>query len=218
MSSVSTDDLIAALASEAAPVKPLAPPSMRALTTLAALGAFAAAAVYFIAEPSRLLGRYAGREHIMILEMLMMLATGVLAITGAFFVSIPGRSRKWLLLPIAPFIAWLSLSGMGCYAEMIRSGPAGWEIGHSFQCLIFIAGLSLVLGGPLVWRLSQARPLDPMPVAVLGGLGIAAFSAFLLQFFHLSASTFIDLAVHIFAVTLVVLTTALLNRRALAPA
>ena len=31
------------------------------------------------------------------------LATGVLAVLGAFFVSIPGRSRLWLLAPLPSF-------------------------------------------------------------------------------------------------------------------
>jgi hypothetical protein len=218
MSRVPTDHLIAALAQDVTPVKPLAPPLKRALATIAGMAAVGGLAVYFIADLSRLLGRYAGREHMMMLEMLAMLMTGVLAVTGAFFVSVPGRSRKWLLAPLPSFAAWIFMSGIGCYAEMIRSGPAGWEIGHSVQCLIFIVAISLLLGVPLVWRLSRARPLDSLPVAVLGGLGVAAFSAFLLQFFHLSAATFIDLGVHVVAITLVVLATGLLNRRALSPA
>jgi uncharacterized membrane protein len=55
-------------------------------------------------------------------------------------------------------------------------------------------------------------------VALLGGLGTAAMAAFLLQFFHPFAITFIDLAVHLVAILLVVAATGLLNRRALAPA
>jgi hypothetical protein len=214
----STEHLIAALASDAAPVKPLAPPLKRALATLAGIALVGGIGVYFIADLSQLLRRYSGREHMMVLEMLAMLMTGALAVTGAFFVSVPGRSRMWLLFPLPSFLAWIGLSGMGCYAEVIRSGPAGWEIGHSVQCLIFIVAFSVLLGVPLAWRLSRARPLHSLPVAILGGLGVAALSAFLLQFFHRSASTFVDLGVHLVAIALVVLTTGLFNRRALSPA
>jgi hypothetical protein len=57
-----------------------------------------------------------------------------------------------------------------------------------------------------------------MPVALLGGLGTAAAAAFLLQFFHPFAVTFIDLAIHLLSIALVVGAAALINRRALSPA
>jgi hypothetical protein len=57
-----------------------------------------------------------------------------------------------------------------------------------------------------------------MPVAVLGGLGTAAIAAFLLLFFHDTAVTFIDLAMHLAAILLVVGAAALLRRQTLSPA
>jgi hypothetical protein len=77
---------------------------------------------------------------------------------------------------------------------------------------------SLFVGVPLTWLLARARPLDPLPVALLGGLGTAALAAFLLQFYHPFAVTFVDLAIHLFAVLMVVAVAGLLNRRALKPA
>jgi hypothetical protein len=152
------------------------------------------------------------------LESSAMAATAVLAIVGAFFLSIPGRPAWWRLAPIPPFLLWLLLSGAGCYNELVRTGPSGWEIGHSIHCLIFILAVSLLVGAPLIWRLSQALPIEPVPVALLGGLGTAAAAAFMLQFFHPFAVTFIDLAVHIVAIALVVGAAGLVNRRALSPA
>jgi ABC-type thiamin/hydroxymethylpyrimidine transport system permease subunit len=78
--------------------------------------------------------------------------------------------------------------------------------------------VSLPLGATLVWLLSRARPIDPLPVAMLGGLGTAAIAAFILQFFHPFAVTFVDLAIHLVAIAAVVGVTALLNRRTLSPA
>ena len=57
MMRVPTDQLIAELASDAAPVKPLAPPLKRALATIAGMAAVGGLAVYFIADLSNLLGR-----------------------------------------------------------------------------------------------------------------------------------------------------------------
>lgn len=217
MSGRSTEELISALASEVQPVKPLAPPLKRALATLAMLAALAAAAILLLSDWSLLL-RYRGREDFMLLEMAAMAATGALAVTGAFFLSIPGRSKRWLLAPIVPLAAWLTLSGVGCYHDLIVNGRSGWQLGPSVECLLFIMVTSLVLSLPLVWRVSRARPVDPVPVALLTGLGAAAFSAFLLQFFHPSAVTFLDLAVHLAGILMVVAAMALLNRRALSPA
>ncbi len=213
-----TDELIEALAAEARPVRPLAAPMKRALATLAAAAVAGGLAILVLGDAGQLLTRYAGREALMALEMAAMLTTGLLAVVGAFFVSVPGGSKRWLLAPLPPFLAWVLLSGLGCYSELVRSGSSGWEIGHSVDCLLFIIANSLLLGAPLIWRLSRARPIEPLPVALLGGLGTAALAAFLLQFFHPFAVTFIDLAVHLAAILLVVSAAALTNRRALAPA
>jgi len=212
------DELIDQLAADAKPVRPLASPLKRALKTLALLALGGGIAVLARGDAERLLARYAGREGIMALELAAMLATGVLAVTAAFFVSVPGRSRRWLLAPIPPFLLWLFLSGLGCYGDWVRNGPTGLEIGHSLDCLLFILATSIFLAPLLIWRLSRAAPIDPLPVALLGGLGIAALAAFLLNFFHETDVTVIDLAVHLVAILLVVAATGLLNRRTLAPA
>ncbi len=211
------DALIDALTAEVRPVRPLRPPLTRAAEWIAIVALLSGFAIYLLSDVQLLLGRYAGREEMLALEMLSMMATGVLAVVGAFFIAIPGQSRRWLFAPVIPFAAWLLLSGAGCYRDLVRNGSSGLEIGHSLDCLIFIVGVSLVLAPPLIWLLARARPIDPVPVALLGGLGVAAIAAFVLQFFHPFATTFIDLAVHLLAIAAVVSVTALLNRRALSP-
>lgn len=218
MSAPPLDELIEALAADARPVRPLASPLKRALKALAIAALCSVLAIYLLGDVGQLLARYAGREALMAVEMAAMLATGVLAVTGAFFVSIPGRSRRWLLAPLPFFTVWLLLSGLGCYGDLARSGASAQELGHSLDCLRFIVLTSVGLGAPLIWLLSRARPINPLPVALLGGLGIAAIAAFLLQFFHPFSVTFIDLAVHLLAIALVVSAVGLLNRRALTPA
>ena len=209
-----TEALIDALAANARPVRPLAPPLARALTLLVPLGLIGGLAIYLFADLSGLVRRYSGRESMMVLEMAAMLATGLLGVTGAFFLSIPGRARLWLWAPLPALAAWVALSGAGCW---IALGTAAADRHVGMDCLIFILAASLLLGGPLVWLLSRASPIEPVRVALLGGLGTAALSAFLLQFFHPFTVTFLDLGVHLAAVAIVIGAMALTARKTLRP-
>lgn len=218
MSRSRTDTMIDRLTADVRPVRVLRPPALRALITVAAIAVVAGLAVIMLGDIGQLRGRYSGREALLALEMAAMLATAMLAIVAAFIVSIPGGSSRWLAAPIPPFAIWLLLSGFGCYGDFVRRGGAEWQLGESMHCLLFILGTSAVLAPLLIWRLARAKPINPLPVALLGGLGIAATSAFVLQFFHPFAVTFVDLAVHLFAILVVAGAVGLINRRALDPA
>ena len=212
MKDAGTDRLIDRLADEARPVRVLAPPLRRALLLLLFVGSIALVAILTMGDMDSMRERYSGREAMMFAESAAMLATGVLAVTGAFFLSIPGRSRLWLMAPIPAALLWLALSGMGCWRDLVRHGSDGWSLGHSSDCLLFILGTSAALGIPLFWRLSRAAPIDRLPVALLAGLGLAGLSAFLLQFFHPFAVTFMDLGVHVASVGAVIAAAALMRR------
>ena len=218
MSDRGMDRLIESLAADAGPVEVLAPPMRRALFLLAFMGTVALVAILTMGDMDSMRGRYEGREAMMFAETAAMLATGALAVTGAFFLSIPGRSRLWLAAPLPTTAIWIAVSGMGCWRDLVRHGSEGWSLGHSSDCLLFILGVSAALGIPLFWRLSRAAPIEPLRVALLAGLGIAALSAFLLHFFHPFAVTFMDLGVHVASVLVVVAAAALLRRRMLAGA
>jgi len=218
MTARKVDRLIDELVTGARPVTPLAPAGQRALAWLLAIAAIGGLTVYAFGDVGQLMERYTGREGQLALEMTAMLATGAVAIVGAFFSAIPGASRRWLAAPLPPFAAWLILSGIGCYSNLIERGSAGLELGESWECLLFIIATSAVLAVPLIWRLSRARPIDPRPVALLGGLGIAALSAFALSFFHPFTVTFLDLALHLAAILIVIIGMGITAKRTLAPA
>ena len=217
MSEASTEALVEALCEQARPVKPLAPPLRRAAATLVPVALVGTVLVLILGDVRGLLARYAGREALMVVEMGAMLTTALVAVTGAFMLSVPGRSRRWLLAPLPSFLIWFAASGVGCYRDIVRFGPRGWELGRA-DCLVFILAAGLPIGGLMLWRLSRARPIDPFPVALLGGLGAAALAAFLLQFFHPFGLTVIDLGLHFVAVLIIVALAALTRRRTLAPA
>lgn len=215
MSDRRTQALLEAIAADARPVRPLAPPLARALALLVPLALLGGLAIYLFGSLTALARIYSGRESMMMLEMAAMLATGLIAVTGAFFLSIPGRSRLWLWAPLPTLAAWIVLSGAGCLIALQNGSAAGRHVGT--HCLTFILLTSLLLSAPLVWRLSRASPIEPVRVALLGGLGIAALSAFLLTFFHPFTITFLDLAIHFGAVAVVIGGMAMAARRTLSP-
>ncbi|MGQ0560098.1 MAG: NrsF family protein [Sphingosinicella sp.] len=217
MSRMPTEELVETLAAIAAPVRPLAPPVQRAALALAALLALGALAVLLWGDVAGMFGRYEARTDLLAIEMAAMLATAATAILAAFIISVPGRSKAWALAPIVPFLAWLGASGLGCLQELVLGPPtSGW--GHAPDCLIFILAAGVLIAVPLFWMLRRARPIEPLRVATLGGLGAAALAALLLQFFHPFALTLLDLAVHFGAVLAIAAAAALVRRHALAPA
>jgi len=215
---MTAEELIESLGADARPVTPLPPPLRRAALLLAAVAVAGAMLVIMGGDVTGMVERYGGNEALMILEMAAMAATAILAVVGAFVLSVPGRSRRWLLAPLPPLAVWMGASGLGCYGDLLRLGPEAWSVVHGADCLIFIVGAGVLIGTPLAWRLSRAHPIDPLPVAVLGGLGSAALAALLLQFFHPFGLTIVDLAVHFGAVLIVVAAGTVFRRPALAPA
>jgi MFS family permease len=207
MSSAGTDELIDRLTKGGVKVSPLAPPGRRASITIVFAAALGAILILAAGDMDGMRRRYSGQEWLMVAESAAMLATFLAALVGAFMLSIPGRSRGWRLAPLLPFLCWFVLSGIGCLASSAQP-----ELDHSTDCLTFISLSSLATGLPLLWLLAKARPIEPMPVALLGGLAAAALSAFLLQFFHPFALTPVDFAVH-FAAILLVLAVAASFRR-----
>jgi hypothetical protein len=103
---------------------------------------------------------------------------------------------------------------MGCWHNGL--GLQQLPGGESTGCFMFIAGVSVPLAAALFWMLRRAHPIAPLPVALLGTLGVAATAASLLQFFHPFDITLLDLAFHLAAVAFVVFVGTLLRRPLLA--
>jgi hypothetical protein len=210
MATEATDQLIARLAAEAEPVGRLRPPFQRAALWLLAVAALAGVAIFLFSDLA-LFDRRA-RDPKLVLELIGTVLTGIAAVIAAFQLSLPDRARAWALLPVPPFLLWLASSSYSCYRHWISFGPNGWAIGESADCFRFILCVSLPLGLSLIWLLRRAAPLDPVPVAALGGLGVAGIAAFILQFFHPFDVTFMDLGIHLAAVGLVVIVASLAGR------
>jgi len=204
------DDLIRRLAQDAGPVRRLRPPLTRAVFWLLGVAVLSFVIVLAFADAGLFLSRAA--DTYLLIDLIATLMTGIAAIVAAFHLSLPDRSAGWALLPLPPLTLWVATSGYSCWRHWLVYGPDGWSLGESVDCFRMILGVSIPLGIGLFFVLRRARPLAPVPVAALGGLGIAAIAAVLLQFFHPFDVTFLDLGVHVVAFGLVVLGSAASSR------
>jgi hypothetical protein len=197
-----TERLIERLAADAEPVGRLRAPALRAALWLLAVAAVGGIVIAGFSDLDVFARR--ARDPKLVVEMIATLATGIAAVLAAFELSLPDRAPGWTWLPLPPLAVWIATSGYSCYRHWIAFGPDGWELGESTDCFRFILSVSVPLGITLMLLLRQARPLAPVRVAAVGGLGVAAIAACLLQFFHPFDVTVIDLSVHAVAVAIVI--------------
>jgi hypothetical protein len=198
-----TNELIEALARDALPVRRLGPPLRRALAWLATVFLLAVLVISVEGAWSPMVQRLADARFA--LEMAATLLTGLAAVIAAFYLSVPGRSAFWAALPVPAFLLWVGSSGYECYRNWFVYGPdESLTLGRSSDCFVFIVLVSVPLGAALYLSLRRAMPLSPLPVLFLGGLGVAALAATLLQFFHPFDVTVMDLAAHFAAISIVI--------------
>lgn len=184
---IKTPDLIASLAANATPVRRLRPPVFRAacwlllaaviLTLLAVSQGIRPDLVQRLRDPG-FGASLAGS-----------LLTGVLAAVAAFLLSLPDRSRLWLLLPVPALIVWLSNIGYQCLVEWIAIGPDGVSLGEAVRCFATLVLTSLPLSLAMLVMLRYAAPLRPIAVALTGSLSVAAITATALSLFHATDAT-----------------------------
>jgi hypothetical protein len=197
-----TQNLIESLAADAKPIRRLRPPLARAAAWLAAFIAVIGIVTLVTGAWPAMLAKLENPRFAV--EMAATLVTGLAAVIAAFYLSLPDRSRFWMLLPLPALLLWLASSGYGCYQNWIAYAPGGWRLGRSSDCLVFIITMSVPVAVALYIALRRALPLDPLRVMATGGLGVAALAAATLQFYHPFDVTIIDLTVHVIAVLIVV--------------
>lgn len=179
---IKTSDLISSLAKDLPPVRRLRPPSVRAGYWLV----LAAVVLMLVGVAQGLRPDLAQclTDPAFVVRMVASLLTGALAAISAFFVSLPDRSRLWLLLPLPALGVWLSNIGYQCLTEWISIGPDGIRLGEAVRCFATLVLTSLPLSLVMLLMLRHAAPLRPRTVAVMGGLSVAAITATALSLFH----------------------------------
>lgn len=179
---ITTPDLIASLAANMKPVRRLRSPVTRAACWLL----LAAVILALLAASQGLRPDLAQRlrDPTFTVGMAGAILTGVLAAIAAFMVSLPDRSRLWLLLPTPAVAIWLSTIGYQCLTQWISIGPEGVSLGETARCLATVVLTGLPLSLAMLVMLRYAAPLHPTAVTFVGSLAVAAITAAALSLFH----------------------------------
>ena len=177
-----TPDLIDALVETATPVRRLRPPIIRTGLWLA----FAAIMLGLIAIAHGLRPDFFDRvrQPLFVLSMLGALATSILAAVASFRLSLPDSSRLWIVLPLPALALWVATIGYGCLTDWVSMDPDGVHMGEAVRCFATLLMTSVPLSIAMLVMLRYAALLRPLEVSVMGGLAIAAVTAFALSLFH----------------------------------
>jgi hypothetical protein len=177
-----TPELIDILVECATPVRRLRPPLVRAGLWLAFAGLILALVAIGHGVRTDLTARL--HEPGFAVSIAAALATGILAAMAAFAISLPDRSRWWLLLPLPALAVWIATIGYGCFVDWVSVGPDGIRLGEELRCLALLVLTSVPLAIALGAMLRYAALLRGGAVAMMGGLAVAAITATALSLFH----------------------------------
>ncbi|MGE0733600.1 MAG: NrsF family protein [Alphaproteobacteria bacterium] len=177
-----TSDLIELLVANVASVKRLRPPLVRAILWLL----FAAFVLFLIGISHGVRLDFAERiqQPMFVIGIIASLSTGILAAIASFMISLPDRSRLWLLLPIPTFVVWMTTIGYGCLAAWVSVGPMGIRLGDAVECLVTLILTSVPTSAAMLIMLRYAALYRAVPVATMGSLAVAAITASGLLIFH----------------------------------
>lgn len=177
-----TERLIQTLVDTATPVRPLPRPWVRTALWLAIAIPYIALVVYVMSPRVDLMAKLGETRYVS--EQLAALATGIAAAIAAFASTIPGYSRKFLLLPVLPLAAWLGVLGEGCVTTWMQSGPDGLTLRPDWFCFPAIVLVGAIPAVAMVAMLRRGAPLMPCTTVALGGLAAAGLGNFGLRLFH----------------------------------
>lgn len=179
---IKTPELIDTLVQDAAPVRRLRPPLLRAAAWLL----FAGLVIGLIAVAHGVRPDLAERlqQPVFVVGMCGALATGILGAIASFRISLPDASRKWMLLPLPTLALWIATISYGCLTDWVSMTPDGMRLGETVRCFATLFMTSAPLSIAMLIMLRYAAMLRAVEVSMIGGLAVAAITAFALSLFH----------------------------------
>ena len=163
-------------------MRPLRPPALRAVIWL-----FIAATILAFLAVSHGLRADLGTklsEPTFVLGVAASLLTAILAAISAFFVSLPDRSRLWLLLPAPALVVWLSTTGYQCLTNWVSMQSDGIHWGETADCFATVVLTSVPLWVVLLVMLRYTALFPSRAVGLAGSLAVGALAASALSLFH----------------------------------
>jgi hypothetical protein len=177
-----TPELIDALVADARPVRRLRPAGVRALTWLLLAGAIVT-----------LLGMSHGlrpdiqdciKSPLFIASVTASLLTAALAGWAAFAISVPGRSRLWILLPAPSLITWIATVGYQCLTDWVSIKPDGLRFGEAAQCFSMVLLTSIPLWLAMLTMLRHVALWRSPATGIAASLAVAAVASSALSLLH----------------------------------
>lgn len=123
-------------------------------------------------------------EPTFVLGVAASLLTAILAAIAAFFVSLPDRSRLWLLLPAPALVVWMSTTGYQCLTDWVSIKSDGMHWGETADCFATVVLTSVPLWIVLLVMLRYTALLPSRAVGLAGSLAVGALAASALSMFH----------------------------------
>lgn len=179
---ITTPDLIESLVASAAPVRRLRPPLERAVGWL--LFAALILALLAVSRGVRPDLELRLQQPVFVIGIAASLATGILAAIASLTVSVPERSRRWLLVPVPTLLVWLATVGYGSLTSWVGIGPDGISLGEMARCFATLVLVGAPLSLALLVMLRFTALLAPTPVAIAGSLAVAAMTSTALSLFE----------------------------------
>lgn len=179
---IATADLIKTIGANVQPVRRLQPPLVRACYWVL-LGALILL-VLAISQGLRPDLSERLRDPIFDMSMAGAVLTGISAAIAAFMLSLPDRSRFWLVLPAPALALWLSTVGYQCLTNWVEFEPGGMHMGETARCFATLVLTSFPLSLSMLLMLRYSAPLRPTTTTLTGSLAVAATAATALSLFH----------------------------------
>jgi hypothetical protein len=177
-----TNALIERLAAGSKPFRPLSNPWKRTAIWFAISIPYVFLVVLLMSPRGDILEKLS--EGRFLIEQFAAIATAVTAAIAAFASIVPGYSRKYLMLPVLPLLAWLGTLGVGCLLDFSHHGIYGTTFHADWFCIPGIVIVGVVPGLAIVLMLKRGAPLTPAMSTALAGLAAAGLGDFGLRLFH----------------------------------
>ena len=208
---MSTPDLIDQLAAGLTPVRRLRSPMVRAAQWL--LLATVVSIMLVIALGVRPDFWQCVLDQSFILCAGASVATGVCATVAAFMLSLPDRSRAWVLLPLPAVAVWLSTIGYQCLTNWVALEPDVLSWGEAARCFSTLVVTSLPLAITILVMLRHSTPLRPVLATLTAGLAVSAITATEMSLIHNIDASIMNLVWNLGAAAAIIVASGTIGRR-----